>query len=94
MQHDVEALTLLVGGDAQATREQAHDLEDDEGDNGAVGDGDDDAIELRANLAELPSIQPTGVSEPVTAWVANTPVRIAPTMPPMPWTPKASSESS
>ena len=42
----------------------------------------------------LPSIRPTAASPPFTAMVANTPVSSAPSVPPMPCTPKASSASS
>src|SRR5258708_17027453 len=53
MQHDIEALALLVRRDAQAVGQQADDLEDDEGDDGAVGDRDRHAIKLRADLPDI-----------------------------------------
>ena len=62
---------------------------------GVIDDGDGDAIELGQDLAGI-AVDPAHrrIAAPVTALVAKTPVSNAPRVPPIPWTPKASRESS
>ena len=65
--------------------------EDDEGDDGVIDDDRADADALVDDLAGIAFDQAGGAAVLLTA---NTPVRIAPMMPPTPWTPKQSSASS
>ena len=51
------------------------------------------AITCTRNWCQSPYNAPWTPSLPVIDCVANTPVRMEPTMPPIPWTPNASSES-
>ena len=54
----------------------------------------DDLAGVAVHQAERQGLPAASFRASLTALVAKTPVRIAPSVPPAPWTPKASSESS
>ena len=83
MEDKVQAFALLVFSHAQPYH-RIDQLQQDEGDDGAIQRGN-------------PSAQGLGGQAAIGAanfFTASTPVSKAPKMPPMPCTPKASSESS
>jgi len=88
---EVESLALDFGVNTEPYRE-IHQLEQDQRGNRVVEGDDRDAVELRDHLMRIAVDQPTLASPPTQA--TNTPVRKAPTAPPMPCTPKTSRLSS
>ena len=82
MEIDVETFNFLLVGHAQTDHRVDH-LENDEGADRAPGDDDERAPELSQNLAGVAVDQTLLPSPPITS-TAKTPVRMAPTKPPIP----------
>ena len=94
---EVEAFDFLGPGDAQSHRGVEHFEDHKRGHNGQHP-GDDDGDNLgdqhRSAFQQAQRLASSMAKVAPVARVAKTPVRIAPSVPPTPWTPKASSESS
>ena len=94
----VQANAFLLLGHAQAD-DDVDDLQDDERGDDAEDPSDADGDELAFDDGAAFDQAELGAGAPLRpmsqqARVANTPVRMAPSVPPTPCTPKASSESS